>query len=343
MPLSHEYHFEELLQCNFGPLTAYQNTGENIIHGNSQDFEKVVQALSKLDEMDRDTSALDLLPSLFNIQASLDGLATYSEEVVKQLFPAVTSDILPSLINVHLHEHFLRTHSFLAVLDPIESSQHDLFRRRSMSIAEMIARCPSSPLAGKCPPNIPQCKPCKPLPVKKIPSLASLPDNAFIFGPVPHPLTLLSYLHDKSKLDPGFIRNTPRDDWLNSVTRDVVDRRMGGFQRMQCLLEYVNPHARVTGKAKIPGGYWQIWEEPDWDGLGLALGFRVAITEEATGQDEENLKFAVISAKERVLLQSTESGRDVVEAWNLAWTELWYYIRALQRRQRSYQLDLRGT
>lgn len=343
MPLLHESRFEELLQCNFGALTVYKNTREHIIHGQSHDFEKVVQALSKLDEMDRETSALELLPSLFDIEASLDSLATYSEETVKQLFPTVTSDILPSLINIHLHEHFLRTHSVLAILDPIEGSQQDIFRRRSMSIAEIIARCPSSPLAGKCPPNIPQCKPCKPLPVKQIPSLASLPDNAFIFGPVPHPLTLLSYLHDKSKLDPGFVRNTPRDDWLNSVTRDVVDRRMGGFQRMQYLLDYVEPHSRVTRKAKIPGGYWQTWEEPDWNGLGLALGFRVAITEEATRQEEETSKTAVISAKERVLLQSIESSRDVVEAWSLAWTELWYYIRALQRRQRSDQLDLRGT
>lgn len=111
-------------------------------------------------------------------------------------------------------------------------------------------------------------------------------------------------------------------------------------------LEDIISQSQVKKHSKTPGGYWQVWEDSDWEGLGSALGFRVGIKPadgELKGQDGEVLSSAVVSAKERVLLQTTESSRDLTESWNLAWAELWYYIRAWQRRQRSEQLDLRGN
>ena len=47
--------------------------------------------------------------------------------------------------------------------------------------------------------------------------------------------------------------------------------------------------------------------------------------------------------EDQVLSHSTENSRDMVESWNLAWTELWYFIRALQRRRKSEQLDVLGS
>ena len=345
MPPQHDLYFAKFRQCEFGPITTYKNAVEQVIHGTSQEYGKVVDALSKLDGTDKMMTAFERFPSVFNAEASLEGIATYSEEAVSELFPTVPADNLASLINIHLHEHFLRTHSVLAVLDPIEPSQDDLFRRQALSVAALIANCPSSPLAGTCPPNVPRCKPCRPLAVKWIRSLSSLPENAFVIGTVPHPLTMLSYIHRKSKLDPLFVRNTPRDHWLVSITNDVVDKGTGGYQRM-LYLENIISQSLVKLQAEMPGGYWQIWEESDWEGLETAIGFRVGLNpgdEEVKGRYNEVLSSAVISAKERVLLQTTESSRDVTESWNLAWTEIWYYIRALQRRQRSEQLDLKGN
>ena len=251
MPLQHDTGFEKLRNCEFGPVTTYKNAREHVIHGTSQEYAKVVDALSRLDGTDETKPASERFSSLFDADALLDGVATYSDEVVSELFPTVTADTLPSLINIQLHEYFLRTHSVLAVLDPIENPQNDLFRRRALSVAETVAKCPLSPLAGMCPPSVPRCKPCKPLSVKRISSLASLPENAFVFGTVPHPLTSLSYIHRKSKLDSAFVRNTPRDDWLVSVTNDLVDKRMGGFQRMQYLEDIISQsqvkkHSRIS-------------------------------------------------------------------------------------------------
>lgn len=345
MPLQHDSQFSNLRKCEFGPLTTYHNALEQVMHGSSQEYEKVVEALFKLDRTDQASMASEEFSSLFQAEASLEGIATYSEEAVAKLFPTVTARTLPSLINTHLHEHFLRTHSILAVLDPIENPQDDLLRRRTMSIAQMVASCPPSSLAGTCPPKVEKCKPCKAIPVKRIRTLGSLPEHAFVLGTVPHPLTMLSYVHRKSKLDPTFVRNTPRDDWLISVTSDVVDRRMGGYQRMHYLEDIIS-QSQVYTHSQTAGGYWQTWEESDWVGVEAAIGFQVGIQPaggEVKGQDDDIMNTAVISAKERVLSQTTESIRDVSESWNLAWTELWYYVRALQRRQRTELLDLRGN
>lgn len=350
MPTQANAHFLNFRKCEFGPLTVYKSTGEQLFHGTREAYEQVVQYIvdnpSKFDTNSETRPLLEIMPSQFNVQPSLEGLATYSAAAVSESFPTLKSNVLPSLINVHLHEHFLREHPVLAVIDPMEDSRLTLFRRQITSLANSIASCPSSPVVGSCPPGFPRCKPCKPGSVMRSRSLANVPHNAYILGAVPHPYTFLSYIHQKSNPDSRFLRETRRDDWISSVTAEIVDKRSGGYQRIQTLKEFVKRDSAIVFDAKIPSGIWQIWEEFDLEGLESTLGFHFDVAvrdEEDESSRAHDLSSVTAIVKDRVLSQSSESTRDMIESWNLAWAELWYFIRALQQHRKSEQLDLLGS
>jgi hypothetical protein len=349
MPAYDNLHFSSFQKCDFGHLTAYKSTGERIVHGTAQEYSKVVQQIvqdsSTLSTTPQADPITETMQSLFNVEPSLDGFATYSEAAVAKLFPNLKPSLLPSLINVHLHEHFLRLHPVLAVVDPMEKPQMNIFRQRTTAVAESIAACPSSTISGTCPPGFPRCKPCKPASVMRFRALANLPPNAFVLGTVPHPLTFLTYLYRKPTLDPRFVRETQRDGWLVGITADSTDKRSGGYQRLQLLEDFVNSRSIFRSNGKINKGLWQIWEETNSDGFDSALGFLIDIKApkgDDAVQDVEEPRSLVLAAKERVLVQTPESSRDVVESWNLAWTELWYFIRALQVHRKAERRVIEG-
>jgi hypothetical protein len=349
MPTQDNAQFASFLKCGFGRLTTYASTGEQLLHGTRAAYEHVVQYIidnsSEFDTTSETRSLFEIIYSQFNVQASLVGLATYSPASVSESFPTLESTLLPSLINAHLHEHFLRQHPVLAVIDPIQDSRLTLFRQNFSSLANSIATCPSSPVIGSCPPGFPRCKPCKPAVVIQVRSLANVPHNAYILGSVPHPYTFLSYIYHRPNLDARFVRETRRDDWVSSVTAEIVDKRAGSFQRMQTFKEFVLTDSVTTFDAKLPGGIWQTWEELGLEGLESALGFHcdIAVREEKEDAARANDLSSVFVAKDRVLSQSSDSTRDAIESWHLAWTEVWYFIRALQRKRRSEQLNLIGS
>lgn len=348
MPTQDNVQFASFFKCGFGRLTTYTSTGEQLLHGTRAAYEHVVQYIvdnpSKFDTTSETRSLFEIIHSQFNVQPWLEGLATYSAASVSESFPTLESTLLPSLINAHLHEHFLREHPVLAVIDPIRDSRLTLFHQKLTSLASSIATCPSSPVAGSCPPGFPHCKPCKPASVKRFRSLANVPHNAYILGSVPHPYTFLSYIHHRPNFDARFVGETRRDDWVSSVTAEIVDKRAGGFQRMRTLKEFVLTDPVTIFDTKLPSGIWQTWEELDLEGLESALGFHcdIAVRDEKDDASRANDLSPVFVAKDRVLSQSSESTRDAIESWNLAWTEVWYFIRALQRKRRSEQLDLIG-
>ena len=111
---------------------------------------------------------------------------------------------------------------------------------------------------------------------------------------------------------------------------------------MQTLKEFVKTDSAATYCAKIPSGIWQTWEELDFDGLESTLGFRCDVNIRAEKDDlshANELSSVIGTVKDRVLSSGLESTRDMVESWNLAWTELWYFIRVMHRRRKSEQLN----
>lgn len=346
MPTQVNRHFANFRQCDFGQLTLYKSTGEQLLHGTRDAYEQLIQYIvenpEEFDAVSEHQPLFNVMRTLFNVEPSLEGIATYSATAVAEHFPTLKSKLLPSLINTHLHEHFLREHSVLAIVDPIEGSRLNLFRQQVMLLGNSIATCPSSPIVGSCPPDLPRCKPCKSISVVPFRTLAKVPHNAYVLGAVPHPYTFLSYVNQKSNLDPRFVRNTRRDNWVISATSEIVDKSTGGFQRIQTLKKFVEADATIAFDSDIRGGIWQIWEEVDLEELQSSLGFQVEASNEGAsrGHDSGSIPFTTI---DHVLSHSTENGRDMVESWNLAWTELWYFIRALQKRRKSEHLDMIGS
>lgn len=348
MPTRNNVQFAILQNCKFGHLTAYKSTGEQVVHGTQQEYEKIIQHVATDSENfgagSQDRPIFDVINSLFDVQPTLEGIATYSEVAVAKLYPSLKSELLPSLISAHLHEHFLRMYPVLTVIDPTETQPSSLFRQRATAIAKAIAACPNSPQPGTCPPGSPRCKPCKSATVDGARSLNNIHKTTFLFATVPHPLTYLSYVHQKPNLDPRFVRGTRRDEWVESVTSEMVDKQMGGYQRMELLQDYVASETAILSDKKKTPGLWQTWEEMGWDGLPIVLGFQL---DDAllfrTIEKVDEVDAVALAAKDRVLSQGTENGRDMVESWNLAYTELWYFIRAWQRQRKSERLDLQGS
>jgi len=112
---------------------------------------------------------------------------------------------------------------------------------------------------------------------------------------------------------------------------------------MEYLKSYIQSAGALSDARKIHG-FWQIWEEES-EGLSLMLGFQVELAPRKSqnvekAAQEDPIAFA---AKERVLTQGPESGRDMVESWNLAYAELWYFLKTIQRRRKSEWLEVLGS
>ena len=348
MPSLGDIQFIDLQRCNFHQLTAYRSTGERVIHGSKEYFEDIVQRVAQdpknSDETVEILSPFDSLRSSFNVRLSLEGIADYSHASVTQQFPTLKSSLLPDLINAHLHEHFLREHPALVVIDPIEDSRSNLFRQEMTSLANVIATCPLSPVPRSCPAGIGRCTPCKSGSVTRYRSLANIPHNAYIFGAIPHPLTYLSYIHQKSELSPRLVIDTRREEWVLSVTADMMGKHNGGYQRIQMLKDFIRSDSSAVSDLKEPSGFWQIWEEIDLGGLPSILGFTVDINKiNLASKSSADSNSVALTAREHVLSPAPDSMRDMVESWNLAWSELWYFVRAGQWHRISEQLDMMGS
>jgi len=108
------------------------------------------------------------------------------------------------------------------------------------------------------------------------------------------------------------------------------------------LKEFVKTDSAAMFGPKVPSGIWQTWEELDFDGLESTLGFLCDVDLRVEKDDfthANDISSVIVTVKDRVLSSGLESTRDMVESWNLAWTELWYFIRAMQRRRKSEQLN----
>lgn len=334
MPAHDDVKFENLLQCSYSALTVYKSSGEHICHGEKAAYEKLIQTFvdspSSFKTKSQTSLLYEIIPSVFKVEDVLQGVAIYSEVEVAEHFPTLKkSPLLPSLINTHLHEHFLKLHPILAVIDPTDSS--DFFGNNPTALAARVAQCPTSPFPGSCPPGMSPCKSCKSASLVRYHSLSRLPKYSFFFAAVPHPYTVLSLSHSKRNLDSHLIRETRRDDWVVRLTDHVVESHSGSYQRTQFIKD-VAGRGPASVKAGLPDGVWQIWEEPDVSYLPWALGFEIEdiglLVNDLRKGDGDN-EF-ISETRKRVLSSTPERTRDAVELWNLAWAELWYFVRAIK-------------
>jgi hypothetical protein len=272
---------------------------------------------------------------------------------------------LTELINAHLHTTFLNSFSSgIAVLKPLPEHTSALVEP-ALRLAKALIKCPSSLMPTSCPPNRLKCQPCmhssKPISIFQPPVFKNT-TNLFTIGTVPHPYTLISLQHGSDDVTTRYIRReTPRDPWLVEVTKDLLGPERGGPSRVVVFKE------AVAGDAAVGRSLWMTVENlpsrpsedlPSdlLDELEWQFGFKIprdvsqktksaekkkqdeSKPEEAksnevtTSRGEATLREYNLIEKAREVLKSKESNRigirDVAEAWNLADSEVWRFVRA---------------
>ncbi|KAL1983042.1 hypothetical protein VTN96DRAFT_525 [Rasamsonia emersonii] len=278
---------------------------------------------------------------------------------------------LTELINAHLHNTFLNSFSSgIAVLKPLPEHTTALVEP-ALRLAKALIQCPSSVLPTSCPPNRPTCQPCssssKPISITQPPAFKNT-TSLFTIGTVPHPYTLISLQHGSDDVTTRYIRReTPRDPWLMEVTKDLLGPERGGPSRVVVFKELVAGEAAIARSfwmtvenlraqpgEDIPA---EILDEMEWQ-FGFAIPRDVSkkdkAAEDKDKKPDENKpeeakpndgaqargealqKEYNLIEKAREVLRSKESNRigirDVAEAWNLADSEVWRFVRAYRAR-----------
>ena len=226
--------------------------------------------------------------------------------------------------------------------------------------SEMCIRDSSYP--ASCPPNKDRCQPC----VSSHPMLISQPpvfqnkSTLFTIGTVPHPYTFASLQHQTDTLTTRFIRRkTHRDDWISTATKELLGTSVSSFSRLVRMKEaiaseYGSSHSLWLTAESTTSETWH-------RDLAWVFGFPIPSSPSDNGKSETpvpgperrppppkpqgKVPDQVELIKEKNLLEKARAAlkdntkpiariRDVVEAWNLADTEIWRFTRAYNARRR---------
>ncbi|KAF2862571.1 hypothetical protein K470DRAFT_268902 [Piedraia hortae CBS 480.64] len=276
--------------------------------------------------------------------------------------------LLRDLINSHLHNTWLETFtSGIAVLKPLGDTTALI--QPALNLARNLTSCSPTPIPASCPPNRPKCIPC--VSKHRLPTLTRpLYRNSstlFTIGTVPHPHTLLTLTHTHP-LNVFYVRrHTKRDVWIQSITKEFLGTGISSFARLTPLKEAI---ASPNGEAH---SIWFTAEQPyspnevDW-----VLGFQVPRQELENGKSEtpvpgperrpkksdeqegreaspEQLakEEAKLASSVEFLTKRPKGGKkgaadaaqrkrikEMIEAWNLADTEAWKFVRAWDARRK---------
>jgi hypothetical protein len=188
----------------------------------------------------------------------------------------------------------------------------------------------------------------------KISQPAAYKNNSqtFTIGTLPHPYTLISLLQNSAEVTTRHVRReTARDEWLKEVTSQQLGRELGG-----------GPRAVVTKKAIAEGpalgtSLWMTVESlPAEAGQALPsilldefewqFGFKIPRDTNVDAKNEGDAKETMqhanpstqgvereyeIIRQARDLLKKKSNRvniRSVTEAWNMADTEIWKFVKA---------------
>jgi hypothetical protein len=314
----------DLRRCNYNVLTVYESMEEYICHGDKESYTALIQSFLDDRASIKMTALIQQFPSKFRVAPALKGISIYSNINLSRYSSELKSQPLSSMINIHLHEHFLEMHPTFAIVHPLEP-QLIIFRSQSEALARCVAQCPTGPFAGTCPPSFPDCKPCKPATIANYDSLEKVPKHSYVFATLPHPFSVTVQKKNSLSADPRVLRETKRDDWIESVSEGLTERHAGAYQRTQRLKDVISSPVH---------GVWQIWEDFNPSSLSWTLGFQLEESKwSVLGDKGKNIENELLTAaRQQVLSHSPDRDRDALELWNLAWTELWYFVRVSRIR-----------
>jgi hypothetical protein len=365
----HDDHFLSFLRRGSYPeLTRYETLGCGLFLGNKKEIVSAISYMLSSKNISAVTEFLDLSRSLetFKKDPKPAGIAFYDQTILESFYKIVHDKLvtdrakgltlLAHLITSHLHATFLGIYtSGIAIINP-KITHTAAISATGLAIVKTLNTCPESPIPHSCPPNNLECKTCEPLQLSFLSAITNS-SSLFTIGTIPHPYTFQSLLARKEELTVPYIRrDTTRDQWIGFVTEDVSQEGIAGYTRIVSFKE------GVASKWAASHSIWTIaeqgwsWRDLEWyfgfDLPGADSGPVVAI---ATGDvlmehfRDSPSKTLNLQRGAELLATSKElfdhpsrfkqgprkvDMRDVVEAWNLADTEAWRFVRAWEARSR---------
>jgi len=272
--------------------------------------------------------------------------------------------ILNQLTIAHLHSTWQNVFfEGIAVLKPQPNHMSSAIVP-ALKLAEFLAQCPESPLPASCPPNSLECTPCvASTPIKiSTPAVYKNTTDLYTIGTVPHPFTNALLTAFRDNIDVKWIRReSDRDPWLTTLTKDLLGTGVSGAPRV---IKFKEAVASDYGAAH---SIWITAEKEMPQDLDWHFGFTIPNNVTDTGRSEtpvpgperrpkvkldpkdgpvpnpddfERERFLLKRAIEFGTKRSVEEEklRGAIEAWNLADTEAWRFARAFLARSRVERL-----
>jgi hypothetical protein len=351
-------------------ITRFANLGAGLFSAEKSRINDAIKEGLRSANLESAKSIMDVIPpDLFKLQEP-SSLAFYNPSTVTTHYPSLAEKVVASnaegrlalvdLINSHLHTTFQNTFSAgIHVLKPLPESSTALVDP-GVRLANLLTQCSSSIQSSSCPPNRPNCQPCstdKPLEITQ-PSAFKNSSDVFTIGAIPHPFTRISLQHGSDDVTTRHIRReTERDPWVLEITKDILGKDRGGPSRVVSFKEI------VAGDSAISRSLWFTVEDLPaesehnlppalLDNMEWQFGFLIPRKVQTQGksgegpnglstpsedkQRTENIlkKEYQVLGKARDVLKKPGTNRvgikAVAEAWNLADTEVWRFVKAYQ-------------
>ena len=360
-----------LRRGDYSKLSRYESLGSGLFSGEKAAVNAAIEEALNLSHTNGPQSLLDAIKSeTMSTEPKSQALAFYDVNANSEHYKPIATQLaedkaqgllsLAQLINSHLHLTFLNAFpDGLAVLTPYMKKSH-IVTQNAHALAEALRSCPVSPLPNSCPPNNPQCRPCSsvaPIPITT-PQYYINTSTIYTIGTIPHPYIFASLLAKTRDITTRHIRrDTERDRWLTAATQKSLDPDVGGRDRVVFLKKMA---------AEDWGWPRRLWmtEDPAPAQKDLAYHFGFTLpplnvtemittidTKETPEDDHATKKEKKVAAKDaqlqKDLLESAKEviakkrkkkektgTKEMVEAWNLADTEAWRFVRAFNARER---------
>lgn len=369
-PMGTDYHFlPSLRRGQYNTLSRAGNMSSALFWGSREQVHAAVRKAMDSTSLSSANSLLDVLAADTIIeQEAPPVLAFYNATTVAKKYPKLVLDknkhrfgsLRNELINAHLQSSWQNSYALgIDVIKPFPDHMTAMVRNAT-ALADALASCPPTPLAGSCPPNIPKCGPCgatTPL-VVNTPKTFMNESNVFTIGMVPHPWTrtVLANMHEG--FNATLIRESERDGWLFSVSEGL---RSNHRSRYSQVLQFKKA---VSGDTADTRSLWLAAEDPFPTELDWYFGFAIpqsiiddgrsespvpsdhindkdrpdlAFGPKATTETDMEKELAMLNRAKNVIAlprATTETRRRAsLEAWHMADTEVWRFTRATHDRR----------
>ena len=353
----------QLRKGDYAKFTRYEGLGAALFSGEKNTINAAIAEALKVETLTSAKTIFEVVgQKTLSTEPKPGAIAFYDANANAEHYKVITNKLtedkavglqsLAQLITSHLHLTFLNAFpDGFAVLTPY-SDNANVLNSHALSLADALRDCPTSPVPSSCPPNRQDCTPCssiRPPPVKT-PEYFTNSSSVYTIGTIPHPFTLASLVANTKDITTRHIRrDTERDRWLCAVTQKILPPKVAGYSRIVSFKE------TVAGEWGCARGLWMTEDPaPEHKDLEYHFGFELApfnvttpdtetlplskkekqMVERALKMQKDLLANAKMVVKERKEKEEKPGVKEMVEAWNLADTEAWRFVRAFQARER---------